>query len=101
MKIVRKVSIEVTSWLKEDFGGRPLDNLVLEETITSGTTIADLIRNLAEKYRAFGEKTRANKEGITGYCLIILNGKIASSVELGTKLKEGDIIKLIPTFYGG
>jgi len=96
-----KVSVEVMSWLKEDFGHKSLDSLILAQTVRPGTSLMDLVRLLAAKYPRFGKKVLGHKEGLTEYCMVIWNGKIISATELDIKLKEGDVLKLTPAFYGG
>lgn len=98
-----KVTVEVTSWLKEDFNHKSQGSLVLEEVVTPGTSIIDLIHLMADKYPKFGKKVfNGQKQELTDYCLMILNGSIVSaSAELNTELKEGDTIKFLPFFFGG
>ena len=98
-----KVTIEVMSWLKEDFGHDGWDKLLFEETISPGTSIMDSLHLLADKYPKFGRKAFANpKQDLFDYCVVILNGSFLSNpAALKTELKEGDNIKLTPGFYGG
>lgn len=98
-----KVTIEVMSWLKEDFGHKGWDKLVLEEAISPGTSIMDLLRLMGDKYPKFGRKAFADpKQDFFDYCAVILNGSFLSApAKLNTELKEGDDVKLSPGFYGG
>jgi molybdopterin converting factor small subunit len=98
-----KVTVEVMSWLKEDFGHQGADKLVLEETISPGTSIMDLLHLMADKYPRFGQKAFGNsKQDFLDYCAVILNGTFLSALaELNTELKAGDNVKLSPGFYGG
>jgi len=98
-----KVTVEVMSWLKEDFGHKGWDKLVLEETVSPGTSIMDLLRIIASKYPRFGQKAFGNpNQDFLDYCAVILNGTFLSAMaELNTELKDGDNIKLSPGFYGG
>ena len=98
-----KVNIEVMSWLKEDFGHQNWDKLVLEETVSPGASIKDLIHLIAKKYPKFGQKALADpNQDFFDYCAVILNGSFLSNpAALNTELKEGDNIKLSPGFYGG
>ena len=98
-----KVTVEVMSWLKEDFGHHGWDKLVLEETISPGTSIMSLLHLMGGKYPKFGRKAFTDpKQDFLDYCLIILNGSLLSApAELNTELKEGNNIKLSPGFYGG
>ena len=98
-----KVTVEVMSWLKEDFGHEGWDTLVIEETVPTGASIMDLLHTLAGKYSVFGKKAFAVEQKVTfDYCAVIWNGTfLADLAELDTELKDGDTIKLIPGIYGG
>ena len=98
-----KVTIEVMSWLKEDFGHEGWDKLVFEEIISPGTSIMDLLHTLAKKYPKFAKKAFADpNQDFFDYCAVILNGSFLSNpASLNTGLKEGNNIKLSPGFYGG
>lgn len=98
-----KATVEVMSWLKDDFGHKSWDKLIFEEAINPGTSIMDLAYLLADKYPEFGRKAFADqKQNFFDYCAVILNDRFLSApAELNTKLKEGDNIKLSPGFYGG
>lgn len=98
-----KVTIEVTSWLKRDFGHEGQDRLLIEETVPTGTFILDLLRVLAGKYPVFGKKAFVVEHNVTfDYCSVIWNGTFLPQLpELDTKMKDGDTIKLIPNLYGG
>lgn len=98
-----KIIIEIMSWLKDDFDHKSPDRLVLEEIISQGTTIMDLIHFMADKYPKFGKRTlNIENQGLFDYCIMILNEDIVSTpAELNVKLKKGDIVKLVPTICGG
>ena len=98
-----KVTVEVLSRLKEDFGHEGWDTLVIEETVPTGASIMDLLHTLAGKYSVFGKKAFAVEPKVTfDYCAVIRNGTfIADLAALDTELKDGDTIKLIPGLYGG
>jgi len=96
------ITIEVLSWLKEDFNHKIADTVVIKESVSPRTSLMDLLRTLAERYPAFSRKTFGHKDGLTEYCMVILNGEIVSPLNLEEKtLKEGAVIKLTPAFYGG
>jgi molybdopterin converting factor small subunit len=98
-----KVSVEVMSWLKEDFDHDGWDKLVLDQEISQDLSIMDLLQQLAKKYPKFNRKAFADaSQSLHDYCAVVLNGRFLSSIQdLNTKLNEGDDIKLIPGFYGG
>ncbi len=75
-----KITVEVMSWLKDDFGHKSPDRLVLEEAVNQGKSIMDLIHLMAKKYPKFGRKAFADpKQGIFDYCSVILNGSFLSA----------------------
>lgn len=98
-----KISVEIISWLKDDFNHKSSERLVLEENVSPGTTIMDLLHVIAEKYPKFGQKAFGGAaQALFEYCIVILNGTFLSApAELNTPLKEGDAIKFSPAFYGG
>ncbi len=98
-----KVTVDVMSWLKEDFGHERWDTLVIEETVPTGASIMDLLHTLAGKYSVFGKKAFAVEQKVTfDYCAVIWNGAfLISLTELDAELKNRDAIKLIPGIYGG
>ncbi len=102
-KATVKVSVEVMSWLKEDFEHEGWDRLVFDQEITRNSSIMDLLQQLARKYPRFNQKAFIDsKHNLLDYSAVILNGTFLSSLQnLDTELKEGDNIKLTPGFYGG
>ena len=98
-----KVSVEVLSWLKEDFNHEGWDKLIFDQEIARGSSIMDLLQQLAQKYPKFNQKAFADsKNNLLDYCAVVFNGTFLSSLQnLDTKLKEGDSVKLTPGFYGG
>lgn len=89
------------SWLKEDFGFKNAGSFAVKEEVSQGTSLMDLIRHLADKFPTFGKKAFAQKQDMTEYFMVILNGQLISTVELSQELKPGDKIALTPAFYGG
>lgn len=102
-KATIKVSVEVMSWLKEDFDHEGWGRLIFNHEIAPGSSIMDLLRQLARKYPKFKHKAFTDaKQNLLDYCAVIFNGTFLSSLQdLDTKLKEKDNIKLTPGFYGG
>jgi len=98
-----KVSIEVMSWLKEDFDHEGWDKLAFDQEVSAGSSIMDLLEQLARKYPRFNQKAFIDsKNDLLNYCAVVFNGTFLSSLQdLNTELKEGDNIKLTPGFYGG
>jgi molybdopterin converting factor small subunit len=102
-KATIKVSVEVMSWLKEDFGHEGWDRLVFDQEINRNASIMDLLQQLAREYPRFNQKAFIDsKHNLLDYSAVVLNGTFLSSLQnLDTELKEGDNIKLTPGFYGG
>ena len=98
-----KVSVEVMSWLKEDFDHEGWDKLVFEQGVFPGSSIMDLLQQLAKKYPRFNRKAFIDsKNDLLNYCAVVFNGTFLSSLQdLDTELREEDNIKLTPGFYGG
>ncbi len=98
-----KISVEILSWLRDDFDHSSTEKLVLEEDVNQKTTIMDLLRKIAEKYPKFRRKAFGGTEqALFEYCIVILNGTFLSApAELKRTLQEGDEVKLSPAFYGG
>lgn len=98
-----KISVEILSWLRDDFDRGSSEKPVLEEEVEPGVTIMDLLRNIAEKYPKFRQKAFGGTEqALFEYCIVILNGTFLSApAELNRTLQEGDSVKLSPAFYGG
>ena len=102
-KATIKVSVEVMSWLKEDFEHEGWDRLVFDQEITGNSSIMDLLQQLARKYPRFNQKAFIDsKHNLLDYSAVVFNGTFLSSLRnLDSELKEGDNIKLTPGFYGG
>jgi len=102
-KATVKVSVEVMSWLKEDFEHEGWDRLVFDQEITRNSSIMDLLQQLAREYPRFNQKAFIDsKHNLLDYSAVVFNGTFLSSLQnLDAELKEGDNIKLTPGFYGG
>ena len=97
-----KVSVEVMSWLKEDFDHEGWDRLVYDHRTAAGSSIMDLLRELAQKYPKFNQKAFDPKNSLLDYCAVVHNGRFISALDdLNITLEQGDNIKLTPGFYGG
>ncbi|NQT05388.1 MAG: MoaD/ThiS family protein, partial [Dehalococcoidia bacterium] len=93
-KATVKVSVEVMSWLKEDFEHEGWDRLVFDQEITGNSSIMDLLQQLAKKYPRFNQKAFIDsKQNLLDYSAVVFNGTFLSSLQnLDTELKEGDNI---------
>ncbi len=82
-----------------DIVGRGRDEVLLEE----GATVSDLINLLQRMYGDELEKEFRNPSGdeVGGNVLIILNDRVVTDKELGTVLKDGDVVTLTYVVFGG
>ncbi len=102
MGTTMKVRVEVVPWLTSAFGVEQ-GRFVFEEEVGRKADIRDLIYSLVARHRdfetmAFDPETKK----FTGQICVILNERVLESPgEWNTRLKEGDIIVLLPIFAGG
>ena len=98
-----KVSVEVVSWLKEDFGHDGWDRLAFDQEIPRSSTLMGLLQQLGKEYPKFRQKAFAEAgRNLLDYSAVVHNDTFLSSLQdLDIELKEGDEIKLAPGFYGG
>ena len=101
---MNKVRLEFLSWLAEIIDvERTSEGVILEVIVESGETVRDLFSQLAIKYPRFGQvvfeqKARKLNERVN----IFLDGRLLEIFNgLETKLKDGDILTLVPTIEGG
>jgi molybdopterin converting factor small subunit len=71
--------------------------------VSDGSTVSDLLEEIASEYREFGETLFNAKTGnLSDHLSIILNGKFFElSGGLAAKLKSGDTLRLMLAFSGG
>lgn len=98
-----QVRLEILPWLTTAFGGSGGKRLVLEEGITEGGSVGDLLAGLASRYPKFGEMAfDPVSRLLTGQVTVILNGLMVELAEgLDTQLRDGDGLMLVPAFVGG
>ncbi len=98
-----RIRLEILPWVSDVFGGQGSGRLVLEENIKEGATIGDLVRKLASEHQAFSDVVFDTKtDKLSGYVMIVLNDRMVEALKgLETKIKDGDIIKLLPVISGG
>jgi molybdopterin converting factor small subunit len=77
--------------------------VTLEREIDDGTTVKDLLEDIASQNQAFKEVLFDAKTGrLAGHISLILNGRfleLAGGLE--AQLRPGDTIRLMPGFSGG
>ena len=79
------------------------DLFTLEKEVREGTTIGDLLANLASIYTDFGKVIFNSDTGeVSDRIMVILNRKLLQGPDVeGVKLNNGDAVFLIPTYSGG
>jgi len=79
------------------------DEIIIE--LSENARINDLMSKIGEKISGFKEKIKSlsNYQGVTDFgFVILLNGLNINLLEGGkTKLKDGDVVTLIPPVAGG
>ena len=98
-----RVRLEILPWVSDAFGGEGSGDVVLEEELTAGGTIGDVIKKLASENQTFSDFIFTDKPGeLSGQVTIILNDRLLETVGgLDTNLNNGDIIRLFPVIAGG
>ena len=98
-----KVKLEVMPWITTQCGYNSPGNLIIEEEIEGGETIAQVIGKISVKRRPLGEciLDRAT-QAVHGYISIVLNDRLIPNTNTrNTRVRDGDVIKLFPTIDGG
>ncbi len=97
-----KVTLEVSGWLAAACGFNPIRNLPIEESVKEGSTIGELILQIASRDEGFRKGIFESDMKIQGYISIVLNEQILGQpVFLEARLKDGDKVMLLPAIDGG
>ena len=93
-----KVTVKFFTTLRE-IVGKPQEQIELSEAVT----VNGLIRQLGEKYgEKFTRYVYDEKGRVRGHLHLLINGKsITTQQGLKTKLKENDILAILPPVGGG
>ena len=95
------VHLEVVGWLVSAFGpysGR----LKLEEAVSPGTSLDQLLRFLARKYPGFKKAAFQPDGSYNGLMNVVVNDRLLSTPsEQESPLQDGDTIVLVPAYAGG
>lgn len=95
-----KVKVELHSWLADSFtrDGR----YTLELKIEPGTTVKELLTDLAQKYKVFNDYVLDQEQKLKGYTYLVLNEKLLELAGgLEAELQEGDTLTIVPAYAGG
>lgn len=96
-----QVSVRFFTVLRE-ITGKKEDTLTFSEDETA--TVSAALKKLASRYgRSFVEYVYSGEAGeVKGFLQFLVNGRSVSSFEeLDTKLKDGDVLAIIPPIGGG
>jgi molybdopterin converting factor small subunit len=98
------VQLEVLPGLSECVGGKGnADSVFFNKEMEAGSTVGDVIRKLAAEHKAFGDiilDSQTNE--LRGGVALAINGLLLDPVcGLGARIKDGDVIKLVPLLVGG
>lgn len=79
--------------------GKKTDEIQLQ----SGITVEELLTMLSEKYgKNFRQYVYDKKGKVKGFLSFLVNGKNINVLEgFGTKLKQGDVVAILPPVGGG
>jgi len=100
MWISLRVTIRFFSTVREVIGKR-------EETLEfrdNKVTLEIILRRLAERYgKDFTKYVYDSKVGVQSLIIFIVNSRIVNKTPnwLNTKLTDGDVLEIIPSFGGG
>lgn len=103
------ISVEVELWLwlsnelGEDFTYLSPMRCSRREQVPEGTTIGQLLANLANRYSPLADKVyNLAEDKISPYIVINYNERAISPYEVYDQpLKEGDKITILPMYVGG
>ena len=97
------VRLEVVPWLSRYFHPERCGRAILEKEVADGTTVRDLLEELASQNPDLTEVLFDTERGrLAGHIAVVLNDRFLElSGGLDTTLKSGDTIRLMPGFSGG
>lgn len=93
-----KVLIKAFVHLRKDFNTRQVTI-----TVEEGATIEEVLRKFGERYRVSNAIFESATGELSTHILLSLNGIAVSQLSEGlhTKVKDGDVIALLPVVCGG
>jgi molybdopterin synthase sulfur carrier subunit len=97
------VRLEVMPWLGRYFDAERLGAVILEKDVVDGTTVGDLMKEMASQNEEFGRVLFDERSGrLAPHIRVILNGRVLELAGgLEAKLKDGDTIRLVAGIGGG
>ena len=100
---VGNVQLKIPSWVVSMLNAQGSDWFILEKEIGEGTTISDLLTDLAFNYPDFHKAVYNPDIGSVGdQVMVILNDNLLQIPEVTeAKLSDGDTLILLPVYSGG
>lgn len=100
---MRKVQLKIPPSLASIFDGQGSDWFIFEKEIGEGTSMCDLLMDLAFSYTDFRKVVFNPDTGKVGdQIMVILNHSLLQTPEVTeAKLKDGDSVIFIPVYSGG
>ncbi len=98
-----KVQLKITPSFASILDTQSSDWLIFEKEIGEGTTICDLLADLAFSHTDFRKVVFNPDVGkVSDQVMVFLNGSLLQDPEVTeVKLNDGDSIMLLPVFEGG
>lgn len=97
------VRVEFASWLSRSLSAGQGERLVVVEQVSEGITVGELFGRLAGRYPKFAELVYdPHSQELTGGVSVIVNNRLVELLDgVKTRIKDGDVILLLPAFAGG
>jgi len=97
-----RVRVEVLPWLSTSMRPGTTGRISLEHEL-AGTTVRDLVKELAEKDQAFASVVYDREVGELRYpAVVVVNDHLLELLQgLDTKLAEADSVTFMATYVGG
>ncbi len=89
------ITVRIPTPLRKYTGGK-------DEVSVEGNTLRELLQNLEKQYNGIGARIMDEKGAIRRFVNIYLNDEdVRFKDNLDTKLKDGDVVSIIPAIAGG
>ena len=97
------VRLEIFPWLSRYLGEADDRRAVIEREISEGTTVGDVLAELASRNQALGAVLFGDGSGrLAGHISVILNGHFLEvKGGLEAPVRRGDIVRVFPGYSGG
>ncbi len=98
-----KIKLRLPSWIAAKLEVKSSGWLTLEKEVGEGSTIGDFLAGMVMTYSGFRETVYNPDAGLVNEQInVVLNDRLLTFQEISqVKLSDGDIIALLPLYYGG